>query len=1039
MKCPKCNTDNPVDSKFCKECATPLPTSEEPKVVVTKTMETAVEELATGSTFADRYQIIEELGKGGMGRVYKVQDTEIREKVALKLLKPEIASDEKTIERFRNEIKLARKVGHKNVGRMYDLGRAEGSYFITMEFVEGQDLKGLIRQSGQLAVGTTINIAKQICEGLAEAHRLGVVHRDLKPSNIMIDKDGSARIMDFGIARSLKGKGITGAGVIIGTPEYMSPEQVEGKELDQRSDLYSLGIILYEMVTGRPPFEGDTPLSIAVKHKTEAPPDPKDLNAQIPEDLSRLIHKCLEKNKETRYQSAGELRSELDRIEKGIPSTEREIPKRKPLTSREITVTFGLKKLFIPALVAMAVIVTGIILWHPWSRGKPAPISLDKPALAILYFENVSGNENLEGWRTGLTELLITDLMQSKFINVLPRDRVFGILKKLNLQEAKTYTTEDLVKVADEGRASHTISGSYMKAGEDILITLILQKPHTGEVVNSIKVQCRGEEEILPKVDELTMQLKRDLNITQKQIASDIDKTLEKITTSSPEAFKYYVEGVESFRRGEFQESIQFLEKAISIDSQFAMAYRMLGSNYHSLGYIQKRKEYIKQAFELADRLPDRERYQIQGDYYFLTIKNYDKAIEAYSKLLELYPDDIVGNNNLGRLYWLIGEEEKAIERFEVNIRNKDFTAISSYSNAAQNYAAQGMYDRAEEILESYLNNISDNHLIRWRLALTYLCQGKFDLSLKETDRGLSLNPKFFRLFRLKGGIFQCLGEFAQAEQEYRKLLELKDPSAYLEGRTHLGVFYISQGRYEEAKNQARQGIELAESIGEKERKLSFHRWLAYMHFSSGHFNRTLGECDIAMSIAREVESLLGQIISLHLKGLALTRMKRIQDAESAASELKDLIEIGMNRKAIRFYYDLMGRIELERGEFSKAINNFRKAIPLLGYQRGVQRDAWDQHAQFIEPLAIAYYRSGDLVKAEEQYKRITSLTTGRMAYGDIYAKSFYMLGKIYEQQGWEGKAIESYEKFLDLWKDADPGIEEVEDAKERMANLKNI
>ena len=285
-----------------------------------------------------------------MGKVYRALDKKLGEEVALKLIKPEISSDKETIQRFSNELKLARKIAHRNVGKMYELMEADGTHFITMEYVPGQDLRGLIRQTGQLTAAKALSIARQVCEGLAEAHALGVVHRDLKPGNILIDKDGNARIMDFGIARSLKAKGITGLGVMIGTPEYMSPEQVEGKEVDQRSDIYSLGIILYEMLTGQVPFEGDTPLAIAVKHKTEVPRDPRLVNAQIPEDLSRVVLKCLQKDKEKRYQSANELYLELGEIEEGIPATERVMTGRKPFTSKEITVKFSLKKLLVPSL-----------------------------------------------------------------------------------------------------------------------------------------------------------------------------------------------------------------------------------------------------------------------------------------------------------------------------------------------------------------------------------------------------------------------------------------------------------------------------------------------------------------------------------------------------------------------------------------------------------------------------------------------------------------------------------------------------------------
>ena len=311
MKCPKCHSENTDTAKYCSECATSLTHSEDIQPSFTKTLETPVEELNRGTLFSDRYEIIEELGKGGMGKVYRVEDTKTKEEIALKLIKPEIATDKKTIERFRNELTMARKIRHKNICGMYDFDEDKGTYYITMEFVPGEDLKSFIRRSGQLAVGTTIKIAKQICEGLSEAHRLGVVHRDLKSNNIMIDKEGNARIMDFGIARSLKAKGITGAGVMIGTPEYMSPEQVEGKEVDQRSDIYSLGIILFEMVTGKVPFEGDTAFTIGMKHKSEPPTDPKQINVQIPESLNRLILKCLEKDRNLRYQSCEELLNHL--------------------------------------------------------------------------------------------------------------------------------------------------------------------------------------------------------------------------------------------------------------------------------------------------------------------------------------------------------------------------------------------------------------------------------------------------------------------------------------------------------------------------------------------------------------------------------------------------------------------------------------------------------------------------------------------------------------------------------------------------------
>ena len=330
MKCPKCDFKNPEDTLYCGKCGTKFQSAPEPIESLTKTLQTPLEKLTRGAVFADRYEVIEELGTGGMGQVYRVLDKKIDEEMALKLLKPEIAADKKILNRFRNELKFARKIAHKNVCRMYDFNEEAGTPFITMEYVAGEDLKSFIRRSGKLTETKAIAVASDVAEGLIEAHRLGVIHRDLKPQNIMIDKLGNARIMDFGIARSTEGKGVTEKGIIIGTPDYMSPEQVEGQETDLRSDIYSLGIILYEMVAGRVPFQGETSLSVAVKHKTEKPLDPRKLNAKVSEGLSGLILKCLEKPKDRRYQKAEALLVALKKLEKDTMETSAKVMPKIP-------------------------------------------------------------------------------------------------------------------------------------------------------------------------------------------------------------------------------------------------------------------------------------------------------------------------------------------------------------------------------------------------------------------------------------------------------------------------------------------------------------------------------------------------------------------------------------------------------------------------------------------------------------------------------------------------------------------------------------
>jgi len=1039
IKCPSCHSDNPDTSRFCAECGTKLiPTGE---ISPTKTLETAQEELSTGSVFAQRYQIIEELGKGGMGHVYKVLDKKINEKIALKLIKPEIASDKKTIERFRNELKFARRIRHSNVCQMFDLGEEGGTHFITMEYVPGEDLKSMIRMSGQLGVGTTIKIARQICEGLAEAHRLGVVHRDLKPQNIMIDREGKVRIMDFGIARSLKAKGITGAGVIIGTPEYMSPEQVEGKEVDQRSDIYSLGVILYEMVTGKVLFEGDTPLSIAFKHKTEAPRDTKEVNPQIPEELSQLILKCLEKDRERRFQSAEQVLSALINIEKGIPLTERAIPRRKPLTSKEITVTIGLKKLFIPGLVLIALIITGVIIWRPFTKKEITPPPSGKPSLAIMYFKNNTGDENLEHLRTMIPDLLIADLIQSKHIRVLSAERMYNILSELNLMDTERYSSKDLKEIASRGRVGHVLVGNYAKAGDIIRINITLQAPGTEEVLGSETVEGKGQESIFSMVDELTRKIKAKFKLSEDAITSDIDRGVGQITTSSIEAYRYYSDGMKYNNKGDYRGSVPFFEKAVAIDPEFAMAYQGMAVAYLNLGYTTKVREYIQRALDLSERVSDRERYRILGSFYLLSEKTYDKAIEACEKLLRLYPEDYRGNLTMGNAYYLLEEWDKAIERYET-LKQIQVESSIPYGNLADVYGAKGLYDKAVDVLEYYLDNISDNARIHRHLSYAYLSQKKYDLAFNEADKSLALDPLNYLIVMQKGDLFHLKGDLIQAEEEYRKLLETKEKTAHLYGRKRLGALYVLQGRLKDSRNEIRQGIKLSEELGDKEWQSMFYLDSIRSCLGSGKYGEALKECNMAWDAAAECKSAPFQITSLYYKGRIYLEMKSLNSAQKTADELRDRIREGLNKKMMRYYYHLKGMIEMDKQKFSKGIEYFKKAIAMLSFEwKGGDEYYYpdDNHALFIDPLAYAYYKTGDLDKAREEYEKIISLSYGRLHHGDIYAKSFHMLGKIYEEKGWKGKAMEHYEKFLDLWKDAEPGVSEIEEAKKRLLSLQSL
>jgi len=989
-------------------------------------------------TTVSHYRILEKIGEGGMGEVYLAEDTKLRRQVSLKFLSKNLTRDESRKQRFIQEARAAAAIQHPHIAAVYDIDEADGRTFIAMEYIPGGSLRQPI-ESKRLSLWRALELGVQIAEGLAKAHERGVVHRDIKPENVLISEDGYAKIIDFGLAKLVEPlepagesssleeaetKLKTKEGLIMGTVAYMSPEQARGDAIDARSDVFSFGALLYEMLSGESPFRRRTPVESLSAILKESPTPLAFPGMETPSEIHRILRKAMAKEPGERYQSMKDLALDLKELREEMGSS---------VSRPAVAATPASRPRWLWAAAAVAVVglvAIGFYLGGRGGGGTQAGIgATGRPSIAVMYFEDHTGAEEIRWLSAGLPNMLLTGLAQTPGLDVVSSQRIAEILKQIGQENLKTIDKSLVADVARRAGAGAVVVGSIYKAGEDIRIDVQLEDVESGRILSAESV--RGPD-VFPLVDELTGRIRTSLNLGDRPAG----RSIAEVTTPSLEAYQSYSQGLEAIRNLRFVDARNLFQQAVELDPSFAMAYFELSRILPNVGENALAEEYKKKVQENLDRLPERDRLRVEAQWAHEK-GDFQKTLEIYEKITSNYPDEGDAWLQLASVYAAhLNEQEKAVDTYERGVK-----AAPQYGGLRNGYGYQllgmGRYPEAIRQFEAYAELSPGEPNPQDSLAEAYLITGQPDRALERYARVLEIDPTFIPSYSGRAWAFGMMGRYDEARGEAVAIKDYLDREDIPPTPFHfMSALMTSRiGQLRNASQHLKEGSELAGNIEQEELHFSMEMLGAQIAIEE----RDLAAARKSVSRARDILSQASgpwvreEQVLLHL--MAGVVEARDGDLDAARRELAAQKELYDERNPVHtwWHYALEGEIALAAGDLASAESAFAAGEPELKmfFSNGnAPVSTFANNLPFRDGRARVKKAQGDLAGAIEIYRGLLTPDIANKWTALLEPRYVLELARLLDQQGQKDAARTEYQRFLDLWKDADPGLPEPAEAK---------